>query len=114
MEGETYIGNPEWKETNNIVNLVEEEHEHGMSSYRIEINPEFVQECYIHDQAWDEEFKKYVARDYPYTMSPQTTRLIASASTELKKEMHNVGFDVESWIDFRKVNLTLWVFYAGL
>lgn len=98
MEGETYIGNPEWKETNNIVNLVEEEHEYGMSSYRIEINPEFVQECYIHDQAWDEEFKKYVARDYPYTMSPQTTRLIASASTELKKEMHNVGFDVESWI----------------
>lgn len=100
MEGETYISNPKWQDTDSTVGLVEEQYENGLVSYKIEMNPQFVQECFIHDQAWDEEFKKHVARDYPYTMSPQTTRLIASASTELKQKMRDVGFDLDSWVSF--------------
>lgn len=100
MEQETYISNSEWEEKDNMVNLVVEKYKDGLSSYRIEINPEFVQECYTHDRAWDEEYKKFVAHDYPYTMSPQTTRLIASVSTELKEKMMEAGFHLESWMKF--------------
>jgi len=51
MEGETYISNPEWQDTDSTVGLVEERYENGFVSYKIEMNPQFVQECFIHDQA---------------------------------------------------------------
>jgi len=92
------ISNKDMEGIDNMVNLKEETFEYGLVSYKIEINPEIIQECSIHDQAWDREFKKHVADNYPYTMSPETTRLIASASTELKKKMHDAGFNLESWI----------------
>lgn len=100
MESENYINEQEKENSNEIVHFLEEKYSDGLSSYKIEISPEFVQECYTYDQAWDEEYKKFIAHDYPYTMSPQTTRLIASVSTELKGKMHDAGFSVQSWIKF--------------
>lgn len=98
METENLIESDEKEYMNGMVDLVEESYENGLSSYRIRINPEFVQECYTYDQAWDEEYKKFIAHDYPYTMSPETTRLIAMVSTELKEKMHDAGFELEHWL----------------
>ena len=32
----------------------------GLTSFRLEVDPQFVQECYIHDKEWDEGFRKFV------------------------------------------------------
>ncbi len=69
----------------------------GLTSFRLEVDPQFVQECYIHDKEWDEGFRKFVGPNYPYTMSPKTSQAIATLGTELKKRMFDSGFEIDPW-----------------
>lgn len=73
------------------------EHNDGRESFMININPEFIQECYSYDNEWDEEFRKEVASNYPYTMSPKTSKKIAGLSTDLKVKMAASGFAIDPW-----------------
>ncbi|MGI6423138.1 MAG: hypothetical protein ACOX0X_00765 [Candidatus Dojkabacteria bacterium] len=97
MENESYYTNGKESEMNGVVSLHKQEFESGYSSFMIKVDPQFVQECYEYDKAWDEDFRKNVGPNYPYTMSPKTSKLIASQSTELKKEMSKVGFQIDPW-----------------
>lgn len=100
MESEIPVLQTDMVENENnesVVLLEKREFENGLSSYIVHANPEFTQKCYEHDKAWDEDFRKNVAQNYPYTMSPRTSELIASTSTELKKEMSKAGFQIDPW-----------------
>lgn len=80
-----------------IVRLEKREFESGYSSYVVMVNPEFTQKCYEHDEPWDKDFRENIGPHYPYTMSPRTSELIATTSTELKKAMSRVGFQIDPW-----------------
>ncbi len=69
----------------------------GSSSYLFKVDPRFVQDCYNHDQNWDREFRKYIGENYPYTMSPKTSEMIAKLSGEVKGLMSKAGFQVSPW-----------------
>jgi hypothetical protein len=79
------------------VRMISQEYENGLKSYKVEVDHKFVQECYINDQEWDEGFRKFVGTNYPYTMSPKTSKLIAHLGTELKKQMYDNGFEIDPW-----------------
>lgn len=70
----------------------------GLKSYLFRFDNRFIDECNKYDKEWDKDFRKNIGPDYPYTMSPRTTELIASISTELKKEMTILGFCIDSWM----------------
>lgn len=79
------------------VSLTERIFEDGNRSYLLDVNPRFVQECYVNDQKWDQEFRKNIGPDYPYTMSPKTTKLIAALSSDVKTLMSKAGFEIDPW-----------------
>ncbi len=79
------------------VKMIAQEYEGGLKSFKLEVDPQFVQECYINDKEWDEGFRKFVGTNYPYTMSPKTSKLIAKLGTELKKQMFDNGFEIDRW-----------------
>lgn len=80
-----------------MTRLATQEFESGFRSYLVKVNPQFIQECYEYDRSWDQDFRENVGPNYPYTMSPRTSELIASVSTELKSEMSRVGFQIDPW-----------------
>ncbi|GEM_PF-1182508 len=82
---------------NKTVTIEPQEFESNLRSYLVKVSPQFIQECFTYDNAWDEDFRKHVGSNYPYTMSPRTTELIANVSTEFKKEMSKVGFKINPW-----------------
>ena len=84
-------------EVGKVVKLVAQDFDGGLKSYKLEVDPQFLQECYIYDKDWDEGFRKYIGPNYPYTMSPKTTQLIAKVSTDLKKKMFDSGFEIDPW-----------------
>ncbi len=83
------------QEENGIVSLEKKEFESGYSSFVVRVDPLLTQECYEHDKAWDEDFRRNIGPNYPYTMSPKTSQLIATTSTELKKDMSKAGFQID-------------------
>ena len=97
MENETSHLNEQEVNQNGIVSLEKKEFESGYSSYIVKVEPQFTQECYEYDKAWDEDFRRNIGPNYPYTMSPKTSQLIACTSTELKKDMSKVGFQIDPW-----------------
>ncbi|MBP6976024.1 hypothetical protein KBB42_00280 [Candidatus Dojkabacteria bacterium] len=96
MEREQTINSHEI-EKDPMVKLATQEFESGMKSYLVYVNPKFIQECYENDRSWDVDFRNNVGPNYPYTMSPKTSELIASVSSELKNEMSRVGFQIDPW-----------------
>lgn len=97
MEQEVYHSDDPRDAQGTTVRLEKQEFESGYSSYVVRVNPEFTQMCYEHDKPWDEDFRKNIGPNYPYTMSPKTSELIATTSTELKKEMSKAGFQIDPW-----------------
>lgn len=97
MEIEKYQSDDPRDAEGKTVRLEKQEFESGYSSYVVRVNPEFPQMCYEHDKLWDEDFRRNVGPNYPYTMSPKTSELIATTSTELKKEMSRAGFQIDPW-----------------
>ncbi|PKN02644.1 hypothetical protein CVU76_01230 [Candidatus Dojkabacteria bacterium HGW-Dojkabacteria-1] len=97
MEKEIYQSDDPKDAQGTTVRLEKQEFESGYSSYVVRVNPEFTQMCYEHDKPWDEDFRRNIGPNYPYTMSPKTSELIATTSTELKKEMSRVGFQIDPW-----------------
>jgi len=98
MEKENRIqSNNGEKETSGATKLVTQEFEDGKKSYVVEVDPQFIQECYEYDRSWDVDFRNNVGPNYPYTMSPKTSELIALASSGLKSEMSRVGFQIDPW-----------------
>lgn len=97
MENESYYSDDQKEILDGKVRLEKHEFESGYSSFVVKVDPQFTQECYEHDKAWDQDFRKNVGPNYPYTMSPKTSQLIAQTSTELKKDMSKAGFQIDPW-----------------
>ncbi len=97
MENESYYQGEGKDLVDSKVRLEKQEFESGYSSFVVKVDPQFTQECYEYDKAWDQDFRKNVGPNYPYTMSPKTSQMIASTSTELKKEMSRSGFQIDPW-----------------
>lgn len=87
----------EEKEQNSKVQLISIDSESGVKSYKVQISPEVAQQCLLYDREWDVDFRKYIGPEYPYTMSPETTRVIAEASTDMKRYMLEKGFNINKW-----------------
>lgn len=81
MENESYYSDDQKEILEGKVRLEKHEFESGYSSFVVKVDPQFTQECYEHDKAWDQDFRKNVGPNYPYTMSPKTSQLIAQTST---------------------------------
>lgn len=77
--------------------LEENNYKDGTKSYSVTLSSEFVDQCDIYDREWDESYRKFVASDFPYTMSPKTTKMIAGLSTFLKRKMQEKGFYIDPW-----------------
>ena len=84
-------------EFGNLTNLLPIEYQSGLKSYFVQVSQSFVRKCHEYDQIWDNDFGGNVGFDYPYTMSPKTSELIASASIGLKVQMSNAGFHIDPW-----------------
>ncbi|HQA98744.1 MAG TPA: hypothetical protein PLG10_00725 [Candidatus Dojkabacteria bacterium] len=79
------------------VSLKENSFKDGSKSYSVILSSSFVDQCDIYDREWNETYRKFVASEFPYTMSPKTTKMIATLSTFLKKKMKKVGFHINPW-----------------
>lgn len=87
------------------ISLVEEKdvfieeniYEGGLKSYSLKLSSKFLDSCDIYDREWDETYRKFVASEFPYTMSPKTTKMIAALSTFLKRKMESKGFHIDPW-----------------
>lgn len=78
--------------------LIEENiYEDGLKSYSLTLSSKFLDSCDIYDREWDETYRKFVASEFPYTMSPKTTKMIATLSTFLKRKMETKGFHIDPW-----------------
>jgi len=97
MEKEVYYSDDPRDAKGEIVRLDKQEFESGDSSYILRVSPELIQRCYEHDKPWEDDFRKNIGPNYPYTMSPKTSELIATTSTKLKKEMSKAGFQIDPW-----------------
>ena len=65
--------------------------------FMVKIHQTFTDACMEYDRQWDMDFKKHIAENYPYTMSPETTQLIATGSEFIKNNMASFGFTVNPW-----------------
>jgi len=85
------------RDPNAKVNLIAQDSEEGIQTYKVEVSPEVAEQCRRFDKEWDLDFRKFIGPEYPYTMSPQTTRIIAEVSKEIKQKMLDNGFDIDRW-----------------
>lgn len=76
------------------MNLIQDE---DHSSFKLEIPANFLSLCNEADRLWNIDFKVNIAKDYPYTMSPETIKYIAHASELVKEQMSNMGLRINSW-----------------
>lgn len=85
------------KDPNAKIRLIPQDSQEGIRTYKVEISPEMAQQCLMYDRDWDVDFRKFIGPEYPYTMSPQTTQIIAEVSEEMKRAMLERGFDINRW-----------------
>ncbi len=81
----------------NIIKLIPDCHLSGLISYIVKTTPHFAQTCDDYDKRWNVDFRTHIGPNYPYTMSPKTTEIIAKASLQLKQTMTQFGFLIDPW-----------------
>lgn len=83
-----------YSQINDGAKLVKDENN---STFHVVISNKLLRTCLEADRIWDIDFRKFIASEYPYTMSPETTKYIAQATESIKFSMSQYGFQINSW-----------------